>query len=221
MGSSSIPSGGPQGGPPAHDKQTKGNIEIFKEIYEVTLMSQVKDFKQIEAWVNTLNQGASLEGVYHGLTKSNEYQVLEKKGPPASPEALKVFAEEMDELQQELPEKLQTKEPVPTNGSIYVYKRLLGEEALRVFEHKYQNKEKDREKFGMWYARFAVRLARKKIDFGLDLRNKPDQIFHQKWALDTLDRKAEEQLKWEILNRLHRVMNEANKIQAEPKGKEP
>ena len=218
---SASPSESLQGGLSAADKQTKANIEIFKEIYEVTLITSVKDLKQIEAWVNTLNQGASLEGVYHGLTKSNEYQTLEKKSPPASPEAIKAFTVEMDELQQELPEKLQMKDSAPTAGSIYLYKRILGEEALRVFEHKYQDREKDREKFGMWYARFAVRLARKKVDFGLELRNKPDQVFHQKWALETLDRKSEEQLKWEILNRLHRVLNEANKVQAEPKGKEP
>ena len=221
----------PQGGAPStsaapsalavSDQQLKGNIEIFREIYEVTLITEVKDLKQIDSWVNTLNQGASLEGVYHGLTKSNEYLALEKKSPPASAAAVKAFAEEMDELQQELPERFQNKEPAPAQVSIYTYKRLLGEEALKTFEIKYQDKVKDRSKLAMWYARLATRLARRQVDYGLALRNKADLNFHQTWALDAIDRKSEEQLKWEILNRLHRILNEANKIQADANRKEP
>lgn len=217
-GGASVPAVGSNASAP-NEKQVKGNTEIFKEMYEVTLITEVKDLKQIEPWVNTLNQGASLEGVYHGLTKSNEYLALEKKTPPASVAAVKAFTEEMDELQQELPERFHSKESVPTQVSIYTYKRLLGEEALKVFEVKYQ--DKDKAKVAMWYARLATRLARRQIDFGLELRNKADLNFHQTWALDALERKSEEQLKWEILNRLHRILNEANKIQADANRKEP
>ena len=63
------------------------------------------------------------------------------------------------------------------------------------------------EKMALWYSRWVVHMASRNVDFGVALRNKPDEAFHYKWALTA----AEDRLKWEVLNRVHRVLNEANR----------
>lgn len=68
-------------------KKAKANSEIFHEMFVVVFMREPKDRSEFGNWVDTLNQGASLEGVYNGLTHSEEYRRLEKPlpKPPRKP----------------------------------------------------------------------------------------------------------------------------------------
>ena len=50
-------------------------------------------------------------------------------------------------------------------------------------------------------------MAQRNVNYGIALRNKADEAFHYKWAVEN----AGDPVKWEVLNRLHRVLNEANK----------
>jgi hypothetical protein len=50
-------------------------------------------------------------------------------------------------------------------------------------------------------------MTQRNVDFGVALRNKADEAFHLKWATEV----SEDQIIWEVLNRLHRVLNDANK----------
>jgi hypothetical protein len=94
-------------------------------------------------------------------------------------------------------------EKIFRGASIYTLKRVLGDELLKLIDVK---KAQPRE-LADWYSRWAAKLARKNIGFGLDLRNKADEAFHRQWArhapLDLLS--------WEVLNRAHRVLNELDK----------
>lgn len=218
----------------------KRNAEVFREIYEVIFAKEPKDRGEFGNWVDTLNQGASLEGVYNGLVYSKEYRRLETIGDSASAEALRVFGEELALLEVELPNPTRfvresgsselvpapapapstvsmvqpTPEPTPAmlaegyskqfiGASIYTLKRVLGAEALKIVSSKSEYREKQ----AFWYSKWVARIARKNVDFGLVLRNKPDEALHFKWAVEN----SEDRLKWEVLNRLHRVLNEANK----------
>jgi hypothetical protein len=235
-------------------KNAKANAEIFHEIFQCIFMREPKDRSEFGNWVDTLNQGASLEGVYNGLTHSSEYRKLEALHTGASAEAVRVFAEELAWLESELPIPTQfdstSASPLPVIGnpdavdgqeisfpqklanpnlaspgpspkvdlkvlaegylrqfigaSIFTLKRVLGEEALRVVAAKSQYKEK----LAIWYSRWVVRIAQqRKVDFGIPLRNKPDEAFHFKWVVEG----NEDRVKWEVLNRLHRILNEANR----------
>ncbi len=102
-----------------------------------------------------------------------------------------------------------------SNASIYTLKRVLGDELLKVITAKRALDNGD-EALAAWYAQWATRLSQplneplpgKKIDLGLSLRSRPDEKFHADWARTSL--KKDDQLVWEALNRVHRILNALN-----------
>ncbi len=78
----------------------KANSELLLEMFQVTFnKKEIEDRVHFLALHSALNQGASLEGIYHGLVMGSHYRVLESKAKAASPEAIQFFAREMSELQ--------------------------------------------------------------------------------------------------------------------------
>lgn len=234
-------------------RNAKANAELLQEVYRVVFLREPADRGEFGNLVDTLNQGASFEGLYNGFTHSSEYRKLEMANAGASPGALQAFGEELAWLEAELPEPFVfgasatqplalpvqpevQPEPVPSaafaapaapgasasgapkadvkalaegysrqfvGSSIFTLKRVLGDEALRVMTAKKEYPEK----MALWYSQWVARLAAKGVDFGVPLRNKPDEQLHYRWALSA----SEDRIKWEVLNRVHRVLNEANK----------
>lgn len=212
------------------------NAELLQEIYKVVTLSDPRSRSEFGNWVDSMNQGASLEGVYNGFTHSSEYRKLEATGPGASPDALKVFGTELAQLTLELPEPTRfidaSGETVPlrtgfewpkgqetpqppdltllaseysaqfVGATIFTLKRVIGDEALKVIEAKYEYSEK----FAFWYSKWVVRLCSYSVNYGLELRSRPDEAFHYQWAAKA----SRDRLTWEVLNRLHRLLNEAN-----------
>jgi hypothetical protein len=194
----------------------KGNAEVLHEIYQVVLLHEPKSKSEFGSWLDVLNQGASFEGVYNGFTHSDEYGKLERSGATANLEALKSFTEELSGIEAQLEhptafDELKLKKPLDSPESIAKYqahfsgtnifrlKRVLGEEALKLVWQK----RKSPEALASWYSKWVVHMASRNIDFGLPLRNKPDEKFHSDWAMKTpIDR-----IEWEVLNRLHRMLN--------------
>src|SRR4051794_9299896 len=89
-----IPSPSPSGGDEFSSlsaKNAKANAEILHEIFQVVFMHEPENHAEFGNWVDTLNQGASLEGVYNGLTHSSSYRQLEEEKQGASAEAVRVF----------------------------------------------------------------------------------------------------------------------------------
>ena len=70
--------------------------EMNKVIFNEADVDNKTDFGNL---VLTLNQGASLEGIYRGLVMGSRYRALETKSQAANPTELKAFANEMAELQ--------------------------------------------------------------------------------------------------------------------------
>lgn len=232
---------------PISPSVAKENSEILSEVLHVVFMRKPENLQEFSGWANTLNQGASLEGVYNGLTHAANYRHLEESNPGASPAALRMFSEELAYLEAELPSPTPfdashalplavlgqadmlsashpsgeaSPSPVPSKNpasiapwaedyakifsasSIFTLKRVLGDEALKVISVKNLSKDK----LAFWFSKWVVRLAQRSVDFGLDQRNKPDDAFHYQWALEN----SEDRIRWEVLNRLHRVLNAAN-----------
>lgn len=239
-------------------QKAQANAELLQEMFAVIFMKPAQDRGAFGNWLDTLNQGASLEGVYNAFTHSSQYRQLEAGHPGASPRAIKTFGRELARLQTELPQVTRFREdasqplPVPVqptyvpNGeenfmdfgtpeekqkkaeeakkkaldlpvlaeeysaqfigaSIFTLKRILGDEVLKVIAEK----SAYREKFALWYGKWAATLGSYGVDFGLPKRNLTDEKFHYQWAL-----KADpDRLRWEVLNRVHRLLNEANKIE--------
>jgi hypothetical protein len=252
----------------ANARNSKANSELLHEMYEIVYIREPKDRSEFGSMVDSMNQGASLEGVYNGYTHSADYRKLEIANAGASPEALQVFGQELAILELELPtpadfdaaatqplampvDPASAPAPLPTpvrtehadgvhvieygkvpepgaepslsspvpkpdintladrytkqfvGASIFTLKRVLGDEALHVVADKKQHPEK----LAMWYAKWVVHMAARGVDFGIALRNKPDFQFHYDWAIKA----GQDRIEWEVLNRIHRVLNEANK----------
>jgi hypothetical protein len=78
----------------------KENSELLAEMIKVIFdEKEIDDKADFGSLVLTLNQGASLEGVYRGIIMGSRYRALETKSQGASPTELKAFAIEMAELQ--------------------------------------------------------------------------------------------------------------------------
>lgn len=222
-------------------RNAKSNAELLHEVFVVVFIREPKDRGEFGSLVDSMNQGASIEGMYNGFTHSSDYRRLELANAGASPEALQAFGEELAILEAELPTPVEfdaQAAPVdkphadgvnvieygkaPQSGtrvdikalsdkytkqfvgaSIYTLKRILGDEALRVITVKKEYPEK----LALWYSKWVVHMAARGVDYGIALRNKPDEQFHYKWALSA----GEDRVKWEVLNRVHRLLNEANR----------
>lgn len=215
--------------------------EILKEMYLEVLQKEPKDLEEFSGFRDAMVQGATFEGIYNGFTHSSNYRRLEVNHPGASLNAVRIFAEELEILERELLEKTvfnsksalplpkfinpalsySRRESVEHGGaqkgeasiayytrlfymaSIFTLKRVLGDEAMKVIDLKRVN----RDELARWYGNWATRLVERQVDFGLPLRNKPDAEFHYQWAMSA----SEDLLRWEVLNRLHRLMNKENR----------
>ncbi len=213
--------------------ESKKNGELFSEVFRTVFGKKIKDKIFFGDWVDTMNQGGSLEGIYNALVHSNYYRSLEKTGKNAKPKSLRFFVEEMNWIQGQLnqPEYFTKKSALPlpkfklgnlveknegvaiypkkqdkkqlknifSDASVYVLKRVLADEVLKRVDEIKSN----RKLLAKWFAHLAVRLNQGKVYFGLELRQKMDVDFHRNWALQA----SEDLLKWEILNRYHRILN--------------
>jgi hypothetical protein len=78
----------------------KENQELLAEILRVVFdREDSEDQADFESLVRTLNQGASLEGIYRGIIMGSRYRALESKSQAATPGVLRVFATELAEIQ--------------------------------------------------------------------------------------------------------------------------
>jgi ABC-type uncharacterized transport system permease subunit len=222
------------------EKETLAKGEIFNEMIQVIFETPLKDQNIYESYLGSFSQGASLEGVYNGLTHSNQYRELEKTSQPATAPALRFFSEQMSFIQKQiktpmdlrpelaqplaevsyptgqeidLPKKILEKKSrqkskvddveeisaLFKNASFLTLKRILGDAALRLLSESAVDPLILSELYGKW----SASLAERNVNFGLKLRNETNAEFHTAWAkVNPLDR-----LSWEVLNRIHRVMN--------------
>lgn len=216
-------------------RRAKANAELLNEVYRVVLLREPSK-GEFGSLVDTLNQGASIEGLYNGFTHSTAYRRLEAGAGAASAATLKAFGELLAELQRELPaptafdsrsaqplEVLSASEVagqatgkgaageisaerysrIFAGASFYTLKRVAGDEALKVLAAK----KAVPEQLALWYSKWVVQMASRQVDFGIEQRNRADEGFHRGWVAQV----PADRLTWEILNRVHRVLNAAER----------
>ncbi len=170
------------------------NGEFIRELYKVVLVKELKDENVFIRYMNVLDQGGHYEGVYNGIVYSYVYKNLEQGTTPVG--ALKAFSKILNLLTSQSEETIESQY---LRTSLYTLKRVLAEEVLKTID----TQSEYREKLATWYSKFTVELNKFGIDFGIDKRNQIDETYHYKWAL-TADT---DRLKWECLNRVHRILN--------------
>ena len=68
--------------------QAKENSELLQEVMRVVFNREPRDRAEFGTLLDTLNQGASIEGIYNGFTHSSDYRKIEVGNPGAKPDAL-------------------------------------------------------------------------------------------------------------------------------------
>ncbi len=195
---------------PAMSLMTQGERFAFHrwlvtEMQEQVLGRAVKNSADVDGWANVLSQRGSIEGVYHGFVLSSEYAALEKGR--ADLKAVRFFSQEMAALDN--PNLADTQDVVRLarekyakeymTAPLFTLKRFLGDKIIK----ESNARKEDKERLAAWYASFAVRWAAAGVPFGLPQRNKTDEAFHYRWAKEN----NLGVIQWELLNRVHRVMN--------------
>ncbi len=84
---------------------------------------------------------------------------------------------------------------------LFTLKRILGDEALRLVSEK----AADPRALSQWYSTWAAQMAGRGVDFGHEKRNLAVTDFHRDWAQGA----SPDRIAWEVLNRLHRILNAA------------
>lgn len=221
----------PQGGPPKALDPKSGTAEpagsimtanekfkfhrwIVSEMQEQIFARANSAETDINGWANVLSQRGSIEGVYHGLVLSSEYGAMEKGRPTAK--AVRFFAQEMAALDHpnsndavdevRVSREKYAKENM--NTPLFTLKKILGEKIL----NETNSRKNDRVGLAAWYSSFAARWTKTGVSFGLPQRDKSDEAFHFKWANDN----NLGMIQWELLNRVHRVMNAYGDITPAP-----
>lgn len=94
----------------ASAQRAQENRELLREVFSIVLVrdpmspSANAGYRaQFVGLLHTLNQGASLEGVYNGLTHSSAYRELELRGAAASDAEVLAFARLLAGLEEALP----------------------------------------------------------------------------------------------------------------------
>jgi len=234
--------------------QAQANAELLREVFTVALQREPTDQAAFASYVDSMNQGASIEGLHNGFTHSAFQRKLEEETSAATDEALRVFGVELSRLQigmktpthfdegdrkpmaasADLAEIAReqtgpaTRPPVVVpidaterglfyarlfkGASIFTLKRIFTDEALRLIDEKVA----DPEALAKWYGDFAAHYARKGIPFGLESRHRGETSFHQDWAGQMIANGRLDRLRWEVLNRLHRLLNAQSRDKQTP-----
>lgn len=235
-----------------HDAQALS--QIYNEMIEVVFEQSPQNKSDFFEKVGALTQGATLEGLFNGLTHSAFYRSYESQSSVVTPKELQFFANEFAEIQLSLKEPVEISESLrnpmgdvqfPTGeeksdsdsgvsamitiagkskqalalefqtffqqSRHAVLKRVLSDAMMQKIDESIKN-PKD---FEAWYGAFCQRYAHLGVDFGLKLRNQNNPEFHVQW-LQGLNRMwgadtARDRVVWEVLNRVHRVMNSYQK----------
>lgn len=231
-------------------RRHQANSQLLREVYSVVFLKEPKNKATFGNYLDSMNQGASLEGIYNGFTHSSVWRELERNHPGAPAHAIDTFgkalalielskakirqfgmddtkplaevvapsyrstpgAESEDSSSGESSTTGSTAKPSQEElasrysqqfigASLFTLKRILGDEALVLVNEKSNYKEN----LALWYSKWVVQMSRFNVNYGLSQRNLADEKFHYNWAL-----KADtDRVVWEVLNRVHRVLNES------------
>lgn len=181
-----------------HSRSATLASQLAAEIYRDVYGKSLTDRNEFAGWANVLSQGASVEGVYRGFVLSKEYRLLEEKGPRICSKALDYFASEAAQIKKKPKEEfLERFKEVP----FFTAKRVLGEALLTHLDEIAQDSDRVSTGFGKWVERSNA--TEFKTAFGSKARDDSTAESSREWARTA----ALDSIKWEALNRMHRVMN--------------
>ncbi len=186
------------------EQKKKFHTWLAREMLEQVFGEAPRGGEAVAKWVNILEQGAEIQGVYHGIILSTEYASRNK--PRSTDVAVRFFSEEVAILRSGKSEWDSSLAPIALEiqnrvkaESIFFLKRELG----RLVLERVSGLAGSPIALAKFYSETAVRLSKQGINFGLTQRNLGDLSFHKEWA----DGSSRGMIEWELLNRYHRCLN--------------
>lgn len=177
------------------DRKRQFDYKFIQELYLVTRKMDAKD-EDLSAWLNTLDQGGSREGIYQALVLDEVYSGLENVQEKPSKELMD-FTLKFSQKFLNQTFKTETLERL----NLYSLKRIISEKTLDLFEYY---EAKDLEALNQWYAIFSSDLAK---DYSpllkSQVRSDEDMNYHYEWAKSS----PVQHIKSEVVIKLHTVMN--------------
>lgn len=198
------------------------HLAFITELYHQAYARPLIDKKAQAAWINVLSQGASIEGVYRGLVQNSEYEALEQG--IAAEAARQFFVKEMVRIRGLLeawaaktPEertKLEQTYEAELSAKVaaiplFTLKRLLGDRWLSLMAVL---GKQSRPKLEEVVAQAASEWAALGIDLGYAERNHKDVAKHLSFA----EQSSLGRIQWEVLVKIHRIMNSLGGILVAP-----
>jgi hypothetical protein len=155
------------------EKREKLNYYYVKGIFE-SVRNQGSTNDDLAKWMNVVNQGGSLEGVYHALVLDNTYAGLENFEQPASTAAINFAVEYLDTYLARHVERSDLE-----GSNFYRIKRIVTERTIETMKSMASN----REDLNNWYAVLSHDLASNRSQIWKNkLRKSTSKKMHQKWS---------------------------------------
>ncbi len=174
--------------------QEKYNYAFIDELFKLTRRSKAED-SDFRRWLNTLNQGATREGIYRALMVDDVYAALLNYDEDCS-QRLVQFVDEF--LEKYLNQGVRPE--VLKDMRFFALKRLVVDKTLDLLEVLKLN----REDLENWYAVFSADIAKRYPQFWKNaLRKNDNALYHQAWARTN----SVDHIKVEIALKLHKVLN--------------
>jgi hypothetical protein len=176
------------------EDEEKYHFSFLEEIYDVTRQTKPKpeDFNKM---MNTLNQGATREGVYHSMVLDATYAQLEALDKPVKTPAVEfaIYFYKMYIAKNIAADSL-------NKMNMYTLKRLIAEKAIEMIDAFGDNRN-DMEK---WYAILSSDLAtRFPQHWNNALRRNTSKAIHKNWA----SKAPVQHIKSEIVIKIHMALN--------------
>ncbi|MGB0453195.1 MAG: hypothetical protein ACPGJV_05730 [Bacteriovoracaceae bacterium] len=175
----------------------KFNIKFIYELYSVVREGKATD-KDVEEWMNVLQQGGTREGIYRAMVLDRGYASKEGMEFPLKKEAYeflkKFFAEFLNR---------NVTDQILDKSNLYTMKKAMTERMLDILDvYLLENRKND---FYNWYAVYSSEIAKRfPATLNGKLRGHTSREVHLKWAQGV----PLQFVKSEVILKTHLIMNQ-------------
>ncbi len=180
------------------EEYQKYNLAFIEEVIVETRGMKAND-DDLSKWMNTMEQGASREGIYRAMVLDATYAGLENYESAVTERsgdfAIKFLERFVNQtLKKEAVSKL----------NFYTLKRIVTEKALEIIDQYYKNPQD----LYKWYAVFSSEMAEQyPTIWNNELRKDVSAERHMQWAASV----PSQFLKSEVIIKLHKIFNHLNR----------
>ena len=174
------------------------NLAFIDEVIVETRGMKAND-DDLSKWMNTMEQGASREGIYRAMVLDATYAGLENYESTTSERAGEFAIKFLERFVNQT-----LKKEAISKMNFYTLKRIVTEKALEVIDQYYKNPQD----LYRWYAVLSSEMAEQYPNiWNNELRKDVSAERHVKWASSV----PSQFLKSEVIIKLHKIFNHLNR----------